>query len=249
MTEQSGRAWFLRCGAEDVGELAVLVGDRGRVTAVAEILAEPVLLNTDRGLTTVTGRYAGQRVTVAAFGMGAPAAALVLEELAMLGVRRFLRLGTALAVGGTGLGDLVLADGAIRNESTSASYAPAAFPAVPDPVLYAAVRARLRDTPRRWVSGLFASQDGFYTEMVAARPERAAAVSAHLAELVRYGVRAMDMETSAVLVAARVLGVRAASLCLASVTAPERRRMDGTERADAELALMRTGLDALTVPG
>ncbi|WP_216205237.1 nucleoside phosphorylase [Amycolatopsis aidingensis] len=242
----TGRAWFLRCGPEDVGERAVLVGDRGRVTAVAELLAEPRLLNTDRGLTTVTGRYAGQRVTVTAFGMGAPAAVLVLEELAALGVRTFLRLGTALAVGGTRLGDLVLAEGGIRNESTSACYAPAGFPAVPDAGLYAATRQRLSAASHSWVSGLFASQDGFYTEMVAASPERAAAVSAHLAELARYRVRAVDMETSAVLVAARVLGARAASLCLASVTAADQRRMADASRGRAELDLMRTGLDALT---
>jgi uridine phosphorylase len=240
------RAWFLRCSADEVADRAVLVGDRGRVEKAATLLDNAVLLNQDRGLTAVTGQFQGRAVTVAAFGMGAPIAGVVLHELAMLGVHRFLRLGTVLAVGGAALGDLVLAEGAVRNESTSATYLPLGYPAIADHELNSALRARLEAGTRPWTSGLIASYDGFYTEMFAAEPSRAAEVQARLEELGRNGVRAVDMETSAVLVVARAVGARAASLCLASVDGLTREKLEGEARTTAELDLLRTGLEALT---
>jgi uridine phosphorylase len=239
------RAWFLRCTADDVAGRAVLVGDRGRPEKAAALLDEPKVLNQDRGLTAVTGGYRGHPVTVAAFGMGAPAAAVVLHELAMLGVRRFLRLGTVLAVGGTSLGDLVLAEGAVRNESTSTTYLPPGFPAIADHELTTALRRTLASGTRPWTAGLIASYDGFYTEMFAAEPARAAAVRARMEELGRCGVRAVDMETSTVLTVAMAVGARAASLCLATVDGLTRAKLT-IGRSEAELELLTTGLDGLT---
>jgi uridine phosphorylase len=216
------------------------------VSKAAELLEDPVWSGKERGLTTVSGGYRGHRITVAAFGMGAPVAAVVLHELATLGVRTFLRLGTAIAIGPTRLGDLVLAEGAVRNESTSATYLPLNYPAVADHELAAALRARLTDSPRGWISGLLASYDGFYTEMFAVEPDRESVVADRLGELVRYGVRAVDMETSAVLIAARALGARAGSLCLATVDGLSRSRLDTETRTHAERELLRTGLTSLT---
>jgi uridine phosphorylase len=240
------RAWFLRCSADEVADRAVLVGDRGRVAKAASLLAEPRVLNEDRGLTAVTGRYRDHPVTVAAFGMGAPAAAVVLHELAMLGVRRFLRLGTALGVGDTPLGTLVLAEGAVRNESTSGTYLPPGFPAIADHELTTALRTSLAGGTLPWTAGLIASYDGFYREMFAAEPDQATAIRARLEELGRYGVRAVDMETSTVLTVATALGARAASLCLTSVDGMTQAKLT-TGRTEAELELLTTGLAALTM--
>lgn len=235
------RAWYLHCGPEDVGDRAVLVGDRGRVTLAAKLLGDVAWQNEDRGLATLTGTWAGQRITVSAFGMGAPIAAIVLHELANLGVASFVRLGTVLALPPAQLGDLVLADGAVRGESTGTTYLPLEWPAVPDQQLRAALGERAQRLPRRAISGLFASYDGFYTQMLGGEPVR-------LEGLARHGVVAVDMETSAILVAARALGVRAASLCLATVDGLTREQLERSERLDAERDLLVAGLDALTEP-
>lgn len=254
------RAWYLGCGPDDVGECAVLVGDRGRVAMAAELLAEPRWLNDERGLTTVTGMRDGQRVTVTAFGMGAPVAAVVLHELAAIGVDSFVRLGTALTLPPAGLGDLVLADGAVRGESTSATYLPIEFPALPDPALAAALRAAAEAAERPCVSGLIASYDGFYTQMfaegagvpesrAAERGETAIALARRTAprldDLARLGVVGLDMETSAILVVARALGVRAAALCLGSVDGLGHGRLDRAERVEAERELLEIGIRGL----
>jgi uridine phosphorylase len=231
------RAWYLNCGPEDVGDRAILVGDRGRVARIAPLLEDARWLNEDRGLTTVTGIRDGRRITVSAFGMGAPIAAVVLHELRDLGVRTFLRLGTVMALAPVRMGDVVIADGAVRAESTSATYVPDGYPAVADFALGAALRAAAGVAGVCWHAGLVASYDGFYTQMAGALEEHE--------RLRALGVLAVDMETSAVLAVARALGGRAASLCAATVDAATSDRLAAPEREAAEDAMVRVGLDAL----
>ena len=78
----TNRAWYLNCEAEEVGDRAVLVGDPGRVERVAARLDDVRWLNADRGLITATGSRGDAQVTVTAFGMGAPIAAVVLRRAA-----------------------------------------------------------------------------------------------------------------------------------------------------------------------
>jgi len=233
----SDRAWYLNCEAGDVGDRAILVGDRGRVGRVAGLLEDARWLNEDRGLTTVTGERDGCRITVSAFGMGAPIATVVLHELHQLGVRTFLRLGTVMALAPVQMGDMVIADGALRAESTSATYVPDGYPAVGDFALGGALRAAAEAAGMRWHAGLVASYDGFYTQMAGALDEHD--------RLRALGVLAVDMETSAVLAVARALGSRAASLCAATVDAETSARLAIPEREAAEDAMVRIGLDAL----
>lgn len=237
-------AWYLRCGRDDVADRAVLVGDRGRVAIAAELMTDVTVLNEDRGLTTATGTYRGRRLTISAFGMGAPIAVVVLHELADLGVREFVRLGTVMSVGETRLGELVVAHGAVRGESTSASYLPVEFPAVPDLDLTRRVELAARAAGRPVRAGIYGTYDGFYTQMTDSEPD-VTAVRATRDDLARQGVVATDMETSALFVAGRALGVSVASLCLASVDGADQSRMEGTDRTDAEADLLRAGFDAL----
>lgn len=240
-------AWYLRCGPEDVGQSAVLVGDRGRVLLAADVLDNATILNEDRGLTTVTGFYAGVRITVSAFGMGAPIASVVMQELASLGVKRFVRLGTIMAVGKTRLGEFVVSHGAVRNESTSTSYLPIEFPAVPDFALTRELERAVDDSGLPTRSGLFASFDGFYTDMFETG-YGSEKVAKRYSDLARAGVVGADMETSALLVVARALHVACASLCLASVSGTTKEKMARTDRLTAEGQLLRIGFDALAAP-
>jgi uridine phosphorylase len=240
----STNAWYLRCGPEDVGQSAVLVGDRGRVMLAADLLDDAVILNEDRGLTTATGYHAGERITVSAFGMGAPIAAVVMHELAGLGVQRFVRLGTVMSVGDTNLGELVVAHGAVRNESTSLSYLPLEYPAVPDFALTRELERAVADAGVPTRGGLFASFDGFYTEMFETGFGHES-VADRYAALAKTGVVAADMETSALFIVARVLGVAAASVCLASVSGITNEKMAHDDRVAAEARLLGVGFDAL----
>jgi len=82
---------------------AVLVGDPGRALLLAQALLEqPKMSNHARGLWGYTGRTpAGDELTIQATGMGGPSAAIVLVDLAELGVRRAVRVGTCTALSPT----------------------------------------------------------------------------------------------------------------------------------------------------
>lgn len=241
-------AWYLRATPSQVADRALLVGDRGRIERIAARLDDAKFLNDDRGLWTVTGSYGGVPITAAAFGMGAPIATVVLHELQSIGTTTFLRLGTAMLLDGE-LGELLLAEAALRGESTSGTYVPDGYPAVADYALQTAIRRELAAAEEPWRAGVFASYDGFYTQMLALREQDRASVSARVDELRALDVLAIDMETSAVLAVARALGARAGSLCLASVAWEGGTKMGDAEREQAEDRLVELGLQSLKAFG
>jgi uridine phosphorylase len=244
--ERSSSAWYIGARREQVGSAAILVGDPARVGRIAEHLSEVELLPENRGLRTATGMREGRRITVTAFGMGAPIATIVLHELFALGIRTFLRIGTAMAVTPARLGDFVLADGALRAEGTSPSYAPLGFPAIADFELNTVLRARLKRSGRRWHAGIYGTYDGFYTEMFALSGERRAMIDELKRDIERLGLIGTDMETSALLTAARVLGARASTLCVATVDAYSQEKIDDATMAECERELFEVALDGMT---
>ena len=88
----------------------ILVGDPGRALMLAqELLEQPKMSNHARGLWGYSGHTpAGQELTIQATGMGGPSAAIVLQDLAELGVRRAVRVGTCTALWEFEPGELVV---------------------------------------------------------------------------------------------------------------------------------------------
>jgi len=89
---------------------AISVGDPGRALMLAqELLEQPKMSNHARGLWGYLGLTpTGHELTIQATGMGGPSASVVLGDLAELGVRRAIRIGTCASLGDLGLGDLVV---------------------------------------------------------------------------------------------------------------------------------------------
>ncbi|MCY0859930.1 MAG: purine-nucleoside phosphorylase [Sulfolobaceae archaeon] len=101
---------------EDIAEKVIVAGDPGRVKIISSLLEDPKLVNENRGFLIYTGKYNGQRVSIATHGIGGPSIAIVLEELIMLGAKEFIRFGTAGAlVPEIDLGDYVIVTGASYN--------------------------------------------------------------------------------------------------------------------------------------
>jgi 5'-methylthioadenosine phosphorylase/purine-nucleoside phosphorylase len=110
----------LRAEPGDYAEGCLLPGDPLRAKYIADtFLHEPVQVNDERGMLGFTGTFRGKRVSVQSSGMGCPSAGIVIEELAMLGVEKILRVGTC---GGLqpdlDIGDLIVALSATPADST-----------------------------------------------------------------------------------------------------------------------------------
>jgi purine-nucleoside phosphorylase len=111
----------LRAEPGDYAEACLLPGDPLRAKYIAEtFFSDARQVNGERGLLGFTGTYAGRPVSVQTSGMGCPSAAIVIEELAMLGVKRIVRVGTC---GGLQpdmkLGDLIVGISAVAADSTA----------------------------------------------------------------------------------------------------------------------------------
>ena len=112
----------VRAEKGDYAEACLVPGDPLRAKYIAENFLEGAeQKNWERGMLGYTGTFNGKPVSVQSTGMGCPSAAIVIEELHMLGVKRILRIGTC---GGLQpdlkLGDLIVAISAVAADSTAA---------------------------------------------------------------------------------------------------------------------------------
>ena len=125
----------------DLAPRVLLPGDPGRALLLAQTLLEsPLMFNHHRGLWGYTGVATdGEPLTIQSTGMGGPSAAIVVEELARLGVERTLRVGTCGAlVEELALGDLVAVTEVIACDGASRALG-AGERIAADPVLAAAL--------------------------------------------------------------------------------------------------------------
>ncbi len=102
---------------------ALMPGDPGRALLLAQsLLEQPVMSNHNRGLWGYSGRTAsGAELTIQSTGMGGPSAAIVFTELAELGVKRAIRVGTCGALDPElELGDLLRVEAALAADGVSA---------------------------------------------------------------------------------------------------------------------------------
>jgi 5'-methylthioadenosine phosphorylase/purine-nucleoside phosphorylase len=114
----------LRAQPGDYAEAVLLPGDPLRARYIAETFFEDVRqVNGERGMLGFSGTYEGRPISVQSSGMGCPSAAIVVEELVQLGVKRVVRVGTC---GGLqpdmALGGLVVAVAATAADGTVSTY-------------------------------------------------------------------------------------------------------------------------------
>lgn len=176
-----------------IGADAILVGDPGRALLLAqELLEAPKMSNHARGLWGYSGRTpAGEVLTIQATGMGGPSAAIVLDDLAELGVRRAVRVGTCVAHDpAPATGALLVVGSAEGNGET----------ALPDP-----------DITERLAQELDSEGDAV---MVASFHEPSSRATPHPP-----GAIAADMQTATVLARGRALGVAVAAILIVETAA------------------------------
>lgn len=213
-----------------LAERALLPGDPGRALALAQVLLgdDRRMFNHHRGLWGYTGTAAdGVPLTIQSTGMGGPSAAIVLEELIALGVRRAVRVGTCAGLQpDVGLGELVAVSDVLAADGTSRALGAAErWP------LDRAIAERLRGAAAH--VGLVVTTDLFYDEADRRREEWQAA-----------GALAVDLETAALAAVAARRDVPFGSV-LAVVAVADGARLDDEGIAHAGEAVGRAGAAAL----
>jgi len=164
---------------------------------------------TDREVYQLRGAPSG--VTLVYSGMGSPAAANALEMVAAAGAKRVVVFGACGGVADeVGIGDLIVAVGAVRGEGTSVYYAPPAYPAAFDSLVTARLWKAASGADVRAHRGVVFTTDAGYRQ----GPE--------IYEDCRGLVLAVESECAAVAVVGASLGLQAGALlfCTDNVTLP-----------------------------
>lgn len=193
----------IRCADEDAALYAILPGDPQRVDRIKKYLNDAKEIAFNREHKSVAGYYKGVKVMAVSTGMGGPSTAIAVEELANIGVKAMIRIGSCGALrGGIRLGDLVIVNGAVRDDGASRSYVDSAFPAIPDTELLFDVIEAAKNQKFPYHVGISRSHDALYVESKEGLDEFWGA----------HGVLGSDMETAALFVTGGLRGVKTASI-------------------------------------
>ena len=186
--------------------MAFIAGDPNRVPRIAEKMKNPVELSRYRGLVSYRAHTpGGVGVTVATSGMGTPSTLIVVEELAKLGAKCIIRIGTCGGVNPEmNTGDVLVPYGAVRDDLCSTNYAPLQYPAVASPEVYQALVSSISTLlpADRVRTGIVWSTDIYYDRRDG-NP---------LNVWTRCRVAGIEMESSLLFVFAESQGIRAGSI-------------------------------------
>ncbi len=155
--------FHIKSDPEQIARYVFCPGDQRRAKRIAEEFDGADLVSAERGIMVYTGTYQGIRMTSCGTGMGGPVVAICLEELANLGADTFIRVGSCVVFQDhQGPGDIIIACGTIRAGSTSLSYLPLAFPAVPTFEILSAIVKTAEGLGMPFEVGVGIATDAFY---------------------------------------------------------------------------------------
>lgn len=186
-----------------IAPLVIVCGEPDRANRIANLLEHAELVSENREYRIFKGTHKGNAISVCSTGIGAPSMIIAVEELTLCGVTHIVRVGSAGAMQAhIGLGELIVAEAAVRDEGGSAAYVKPTYPAYASFFLLKELDKFLQQQPIPYYFGAVRSHDSFYTD-----DEQT---------VCHYwngkGILGADMETSALFTVGRLRGLNVASI-------------------------------------
>jgi len=191
----------IMCGVGDVAKYVLLPGDPKRSKIVAEKFDEYRLVADFREFITYTGTVSGIPISTTSTGIGGNAASIAVEELANIGAKILIRVGTTGALQpDIDVGDLIIPTGAVRREGTTHAYVPPDFPAVPDLDVVNALIEAAETLGVKYYRGIVATSPAYYAEMQ------------YVDEWRKARVLSVEGECSAIFIVSHLRGLKAGAI-------------------------------------
>ncbi len=182
---------------------AIMPGDPKRIDVIKQFLDNPKELMYNREFRSIEGTYKGLPIIAVSTGVGGSSASLAVEELHNLGVHTMIRVGSAGAYqNNIDLGDLIIAEGAIRDDGVSKTYIDTIYPACPNSDLLFKIIQVCKDLNYQYHTGIVHSHETFYHDENAMQEEK----------WHKLGVLGADFESAGLFVVGRIRGCRCASI-------------------------------------
>lgn len=240
---------YLKADRDSVSKYVIFSGDPWRVEMLSKNLDNPKHVAFAREFNTYTGSYKGVPITVTSTGIGAPSAAIAMEEMYNCGMEVAVRMGTVMGLRDDMLGKMFIPTGCMREEATSRTYVPVSYPAVADFELVDCMKRGSKEVGRDVVTGISATLDGFYSQMKESRLSKELGFdnSKTFAELKKYHIMGADMESACMLVLANLMGIRACIATMTTVLENLKEQLLGEARTKSEEDLCRAVLEGFVI--
>ena len=153
------------CGLGDVAKSVLIPGDPKRAEKIATFFDHYKKVADYRGYVTFTGKTGKTPISTCSSGIGCPSAAIVVEELTNIGAENLIRVGTTGALqANLQIGDIVIANAAVRADGTTNAYVPSGYPAVANFQIVKALIEAANQMDIKFRLGIVVSSDAFYAE-------------------------------------------------------------------------------------
>ena len=238
---------YLGADRSNISKYVLFSGDPWRVEVLKQYLENPQKVAFKREFNTYTGTYKGVEITVTSAGIGAPSAAIAMEEMYECGMEVAVRMGTVMALEDDMLGKFIIPIAAMRREGTSGSYVDMTYPAVADIDLVNCMNQTVVDMGAEYRNGLNCTMDGFYSKMHDSRfsLEWGRDMTQTFEELKKLKVIGIDMESACMLTVGRLMGVKTSIVTMTTVLENLKETLQGQARTDAEDLLCRVALEGI----
>lgn len=238
---------YMKAKEGDIAKYVIFSGDPWRVEVLKKYLDDVVHIGFFREFNTYTGTYKGVRITVTSTGIGAPSAAIAMEEMYNAGMEVAVRMGTVMSLNDDLLGTYVIPSGSVRMEKTSETYVELGYPAVADFELVNSLSNTFTKAGQVVDNGINATMDGFYSQMKESRLSKSRNIDFDeiFSQLGKNKVTGVDMESSCMLVVGRLMGVKTAVVTLVTVLKNLKASLEDELRKAKEDELCRLTLEGI----
>jgi uridine phosphorylase len=224
-------------------QIVLLSGESERSRYIAQTYLQNVkLLSQYRGLNSYLGNLPnGKPILVATSGMGAPSLSIVVNELAQVGIKQFIRIGTCGSIQpSVEIGSIVVSQGALCRQGAALDIAPVEYPAVADPFLTVALVETARQLNIPCHLGITASVDTFYEGQERVQSSANSCLQSWLTGITdtyrSLNILNYEMEAGTLFKMAGVYGFTAACLC---AVVAQRTEAEDIILSDKDLAVNR----------
>lgn len=192
-----------------IEKYVLLPGDPGRIERIKKYLSNVKDLNVNREFRSLSGEYKGIKISAVSTGIGCPAAAIAVEELAKIGAKVLIRIGTC-----GGLlkemqpGEIVIPEIAMCFDGTTKEYDPKIEKVEADKEIVSALVKSAKRFGVRYFVGANRTHDAFYEPIE------------NFVKLTGKGLISSEMECSAIFLVAKLRNLKAGAILVVNTPEP-----------------------------
>lgn len=246
----SGKQYHIACGPGDVGEYVLMPGDPARVPKIAAFLEKAHQVAYHREYNTYTGTLCGSKVSVTSSGLGPSPSSVAIEELARIGARTFLRVGTSGSLHrGVRIGDFVISSAAVRLDGASKDYVRPEYPAAASYEVLMALIGACEKLKVRYHVGITATTNTFFCGQ--GRPGFSGYEQSGMRDIIpdlkRARVLNFEMEAATLFTLCSLFGLRSGAICGILANRGTNEFAETRVIADVEKKLAQVSVEAIRI--